>query len=113
MLPMFKPHPHEPHPGQDLRWVSNPQQGLRWISKKINSENPMKNNIILYYCDPLLCLQYLMQSPLVQDHLSFTPFKLYKNAAKTMRIYTEWLSGDRAWNIQVNPSFIFVISILS
>ena len=52
ILPTFKPHPREPHPGQDLRWVSNPQQGLRWISKKINSESPTKNNIILYYRDP-------------------------------------------------------------
>ena len=112
ILPTFKPHPRKPHPGQDLHWVSNPQQGLRWISKKINSENPTKNNIILYYHDPILCLQYLMQSPLIQDHLSFTPFKLYKNAAKTMRVYTEWLSGERAWNIQVSPFFIFFIIIL-
>ena len=45
--------------------------------------------IILYYRDPLLCLQYLMHSPLVQDHILFSLFKLYESAAKTMRIYTE------------------------
>jgi hypothetical protein len=109
ILPTFKPHPHESHPGQDLQWVSNPQQGLRWISKKINPESPTKNNIILYYRDPLLCLQYLMHSPLVQDHISFSPFKLYENATKTMRIYTEWLSGDQAWNIQVNFPFTLLL----
>jgi hypothetical protein len=111
-LPTFKPHPHAPQPGQDLQWVSNPQQGLRWISRRIIPEIPTKNNIVLYYRDPLLCLQYLMLNPLVQDHISFSPFKLYETAAKTMRIYTEWLSGDQAWNIQVKTHF-FVFVIIS
>ena len=69
----------------------------------------MKNDVILYYRDPLLCLQYLMHSPLVQDHILVLPFKLYESAAKTMRIYTEWLSGDRAWNIQVNSPFFLLL----
>jgi hypothetical protein len=39
ILPAFKPHPHETHPGQDLQWVANPQQGLWWISRKIDPES--------------------------------------------------------------------------
>jgi hypothetical protein len=109
ILPDFKPHPCEVHPEQDSQWISDSQQGLRWMSKKIVPPSPTKNEIVLYYRDPLICLQYLMQSPLVQDQISFSPFKLYENAAKTMRIYTEWLSGDRAWNIQVNFLFGFII----
>ena len=101
MLPTFKPEPRAPHPGQNLRWVADPDQGLRWISKRINPESPTKNDLILYFRDPLLCLQYLMQSPLVKDHISFSPFKLYESATKLMRIYTEWLSGDKAWDMQV------------
>jgi len=101
ILPTFKPQPYVPHDGQSLDWVADPQQGLQWISKTITPEIPTKNDIILHYRDPLLCIQYLMQSPLIQDHISFTPFKLYESAAKLTRIYTEWLSGDRAWNIQV------------
>ena len=83
-------------------WVGDPSQGLRWISKKIEPESPAKKDLILYYRDPLLCLQYLMLSPLVKDHISFSPFKLYESATKLMRTYTEWLSGDKAWNMQVN-----------
>ena len=49
---------------------------------------------------------------LVQDRISFTPFKLYETAAKAMRIYTEWLLGDRAWNTQVNPLFLLLLSFL-
>lgn len=48
-----------------------------------------------------------MQNPLVQDHISFTPFRLYESAAKLTRIYTEWLSGDQAWQTQVS-NFIFL-----
>lgn len=76
-------------------------KGSAGYRKKINPERPTKNNVILYYRDPILCLQHLMLSPLVQDHISFSPFKLYENATKIMRIYTEWLSGERAWDIQV------------
>ena len=117
ILPTFKPRPRTPQEGQSLDWVTDPQQGLRWISKRILPESPTKNDIILYYRDPLLCIQYLMQSPLIQDHISFTPFKLYESAAKLTRIYTEWLSGDRAWNVQVNLLFgsttLFLSQLLS
>ena len=101
ILPTFKPKPRVPHQGQTLNWVADSQQGLRWIVKQISPESPTKKDVILYYRDPLVCIQYLMQSPLIQDHISFTPFKLYESAAKLMRIYTEWLSGDWAWDMQV------------
>lgn len=43
----------------------------------------------------------LMQNPLLADHLEFTPFRIFKTAEKAMRVYTEWLSGDAAWAMQV------------
>lgn len=116
ILPNFKPQPRVSHPGQNLHWVADPRQGLRWISKKIDPESPTKNDIVLYYRDPLLCLQYLMQNPLVKDHISFSPFKLYENATKLLRIYTEWLSGDIAWNMQVTvllPLLLLVTEFLT
>jgi len=78
------------------------------MASKITTIVPTKQDIILYHRDPLLCLQNLMQSPLVQDHISFSPFRLYESAPKMMRIYTEWLSGDQAWDLQVSPFIIFV-----
>ena len=61
-----------------------------------------KNNVVLYYRDPLECLQSLMRSPLLKDHIAFSPFHLYESAAKVTRMYTEWLSGDAAWHMQVH-----------
>ena len=62
---------------------------------------PTKNPVVFYYRDPLECLQSLMQNPLFKDHISFCPFRLYESAAKATRTYTEWLSGDAAWFMQV------------
>ena len=49
-----------------------------------------------------------MQNPLVKDHISFSLFKFYESATKLMRIYTEWLSGNKAWDMQVN----YLLSLL-
>ncbi|KAF9033510.1 hypothetical protein BJ165DRAFT_1410263 [Panaeolus papilionaceus] len=56
----------------------------------------------------------LMHSPLVSDYIQFTPFKLYETCAKTMRVYTEWLSGDAAWFMQekLQPSATLLGTIL-
>jgi hypothetical protein len=48
----------------------------------------------------------LMRNPLLADHLEFTPFHEFKTAEKTMRIYTEWLSGDAAWSMQVSSALL-------
>ncbi|KAJ7038765.1 hypothetical protein C8F04DRAFT_881386, partial [Mycena alexandri] len=55
---------------------------------------------LMYYCDPLECLQSLLSNPLIQDFVHFTPFWLWSNSVRLMRIYTEWLSGDVSWEIQ-------------
>jgi hypothetical protein len=103
ILPTYKP---EVDSNPNLRWTHG-QQGLRWLSKRIKTEVPTKKDVVLHYRDPLLCLQYLMQNPLFHDHISFTPFHLYESAAKVMRIYTEWLSGDQAWETQVSFAFLY------
>jgi len=107
ILPTYKPKADvNPH----LQWPLR-HEGLRWLSSLIDTDIPTKKPTILYYRDPLLCLQHLMHNPLVQDHISFTPFKLYESAAKVMRIYTEWLSGDQAWEMQVSYLlFPFIVS---
>jgi hypothetical protein len=48
------------------------------------------------------CLESILHNPLIADHIDMVPFQLFKTAEKTMRIYTEWLSGNQAWDIQVS-----------
>jgi len=42
-----------------------------------------------------------MNSPLSADDIEFTPYQLYKTAEKSVRVYSEWLTGNAAWEMQV------------
>lgn len=75
--------------------------GPRWKSKKLVPKQPTKQPIHLYYRDPLDCIESLLQSLLLADHITYSPFHLYRTAARVARVYTEWLSGDVAWSLQV------------
>ncbi|KAF8130477.1 hypothetical protein K438DRAFT_1788654 [Mycena galopus ATCC 62051] len=76
--------------------------------------HPTKKPLTLFYRDPLECLQALLSNPLVQDHIQFTPFKLWETSAKLMRLYTEWLSGDAAWDLQASlTSSAEIIDLIS
>jgi len=76
--------------------------GPRWMSKRVKTLISTKKPIELFYRNPVDCLQALLRSPLLKDHISFSPFHLYESAAKVIRMYTEWLSGDAVWYMQVN-----------
>lgn len=76
--------------------------GPEWQYCSITPKAPTKSPLFLYYRDPLQCLEDLIRSPLVKDFVKFSPFQLFTDAASSMRVYTEWLSGDRAWEMQVD-----------
>ena len=75
--------------------------GPEWKCKPCTTVHPTKNKIDLFYRDPIECLQSLMHSPLVKESINFDPIHVFTTAAKLMRVYTEWLSGDTAWSMQV------------
>jgi len=62
-----------------------------------------KKEAILHYRDPVEALQMMLENPLVQDHIGFHPFQVFKTAAQQVREYTCWLSGQAAWDMQVRP----------
>ena len=72
-----------------------------WQYKVWETRYPTKSVVRLFYRDPLECIQSLLESPLIQDHIWFAPFQLFKTAEKAVRVYTEWLSGEAAWSMQV------------
>src|SRR5882762_1466050 len=75
--------------------------GPEWRCKSWATACPTKRPLHLFYRDPLECIQSILFNPLVKDSIEFTPFRLYESATKAMRLYTEWLSGDVAWSMQV------------
>ena len=75
--------------------------GPSWKSKLWQTDFPTKQILFLYYRDPIECLQSILHNPLVQDYIEFHPFQLFWSAEGAMRVYTEWLSGNAAWEMQV------------
>jgi hypothetical protein len=81
--------------------------GPSWKSQSISTVYPTKNKIVLYYRDPIECIRSFMGNPLLQDSLELEPYKLYNVAKDAMRVYTDWMSGEAAWSMQVsNNSFM-------
>lgn len=76
--------------------------GPKWRCKELELENETKSAVCLYYQDPLECLQSLLQNPLYTDNLEYAPYYVYESIAKQVHSYTEWLSGNKAWSLQVH-----------
>ena len=75
--------------------------GPEWKCKPWETVYPTNKSLFLYYHDPLECIQSILSNPLIQNFIKFTPFCLYESAVWAMRIYSEWLSGNAAWRMQV------------
>ena len=76
--------------------------GLRWKSQEIHTLHPTKHPVILYWCDSLKLVQYLFNCLEFQDVMEFSPYCLYDSAARLYCAYTEWMSGNNAWIMQVS-----------
>ena len=61
--------------------------------------------MLLFYRDALDCVEYLFGNPLFANRMDFSPTRLYHNVEQTIRIYTEWMTGNAAWEMQVSLYF--------
>jgi len=57
--------------------------------------------MVLYFRDSLDCLQRLLGNPLFAGQMDFCPYRLYRTAQHLVRVYSEWMTGDGAWEMQV------------
>lgn len=74
---------------------------------------PSRAPVVLYYRNAVEVLQDLMKSPLICDSLNFTPLQIFEDSRKLVRVYDSWLSGNRAWQMQVSRPHINVESSIS
>jgi len=79
-------------------------RGPSWKCQIISSIHATKSPIRLFWRDPVECLESLFSNPLFHDKLDFVPRRVYKTAARLLRVYSEWLTGDSAWELQVRAS---------
>ena len=73
-----------------------------WKFQEICTSHLMKRPILLYWCDSLELIEALFNNPKFQDTMEFSPYQLYDSAACLYHVYTEWMSGDKAWSMQVS-----------
>jgi hypothetical protein len=80
--------------------------GPKWKCTPWKTIYPTKTPVHLYHRDPIQCIESIMQSPWMTNHIHYTPLRVFTNAQKLMRVYSEWRTGDVAWEMQV-PIFMF------
>ncbi|KAG1854650.1 hypothetical protein C8R48DRAFT_609736 [Suillus tomentosus] len=74
--------------------------GPRWMSQVLSTSHPTKSPVVLYWRDPLDCISAILNHPFFHDRLDFTPRRVYTTAQCLCRVYSEWMTGDDAWNMQ-------------
>jgi hypothetical protein len=79
--------------------------GPRWKYQSVKTESPTKPGLQVFYQDAIECLQHLIHSPSNNGEIEFVLQKIYSTADRVQHIYTEWLTGDRAWCYR--PTLIF------
>ena len=57
---------------------------------------------VLFYHDPLKCVQVLLQNPTFEGKWLFVARRIYEDANRQNHVYSDWMSGDGAWSAQVS-----------
>ncbi|KAG2092812.1 uncharacterized protein F5147DRAFT_779555 [Suillus discolor] len=70
------------------------------ISQVIPTSHPTKSPAVLYWQDPLECIASLFNHPLFHNRIDYMACKVYNTAEKLSRTYTEWMTGEHAWEMQ-------------
>jgi len=91
------------HTTKELRGRSDLLPSVpKWQYRIISTTHPTKKPLHLYWCDPLDCIESLFSHPLFADKIDLTPQRVYDTAECTGQIYSEWVTGDTAWSMQVH-----------
>ena len=85
-------------------WAEQLPPGPVWKSVPISMPYPSKRPLTLFYRDPLDVLQSILHNPAVAGHIGFTPVQIFPTGEKLYRLYSSWLSGTQAWDMQVCSS---------
>lgn len=73
----------------------------RWKYQTVLTKFPTTKTLHVFYQDAIECLQSLLSHPLLVDSFNFIPRKVYESAECAVRIYYGFMTGDRAWELQV------------
>jgi len=80
--------------------------GPQWKCTPWPTTYPTKIPLKLFHRNSLECIQSILQSPLMKDSIHLTPLRIFKTAEKVMRVYSQWMTGNVAWDMQVIIHFL-------
>ena len=84
----------------------------KWKFKTVSlTGHPTREPMLLFHCDTLECVEYLFGNPTFVDQIDFQPVRLYRDLKRTVCMYSEWVTGNTAWEMQV-CTYISITSIL-
>jgi hypothetical protein len=63
-----------------------------------------KDPLVFYYRDPTECIEFLLKNPLFSGKIDYYPRKDFDHTGN--RVYSEWISSDGAWDLQVRTSLL-------
>ena len=66
-----------------------------------------KDPLVLYYWDPIACIDFLLKNPLFSERIQFTPCQDFDSSGT--RVYGDWITSNGAWDLQVCDTFHFII----
>ncbi|KAI6113794.1 hypothetical protein EV401DRAFT_1866549, partial [Pisolithus croceorrhizus] len=72
-----------------------------WNAQVVPTTHPMKSPVTLYYCDSLDCVESLFNHPLFMQMMDYSPFCLFTTTKCIVRVFTEWMSSDSPWDLQL------------
>jgi hypothetical protein len=79
-----------------------PETHMQWMATDIKPRSrKLSSTITLYHRNPLDCIRSLLNRPSLKDHLDYVPKRVYTDAMRQQRLYSEVMTGDWAWRMQV------------
>ena len=82
--------------------IENLPSPPRWKEVEVSIEGgTTRDPLTFYYRDGLESFKFLFGNPLFRDHMEYVPRREYTDESKKERLYSEMMTGDLAWSLQV------------
>ncbi|KAH8987547.1 hypothetical protein EDB86DRAFT_3065710 [Lactarius hatsudake] len=72
----------------------------RWYCEEMIIEGYESEKITFYWCDALDVIEYIFGNPIFAPYMQYDPQRVWTDISKAERVYSEYMTGDFAWQSQ-------------